>query len=86
MREEPSATPQHGEPVLFKRRTQAQSSLGNCPKGDENAWYDQIRMLDSESCPHAFLKDQGMRLEFCGMSQRGNRLNADVEILPISTR
>ena len=32
--EEPAAIPQQGDPVIFNRRTPAQSNLASCPKGD----------------------------------------------------
>lgn len=82
--EEPAATTQQGEVVLFSRRTPAQSDLANCPKGDQNAWYDQIRMLDAEGYPHAFLEVHGMRLEFRRVSPRSDGLHADVRIVPLS--
>ena len=47
------------------------------------AWYDQIRMLDAEGYPHAFLEAHGMRLEFRRVSQRSDGLHADVKIVPI---
>jgi len=86
VREEPMATPQQGEPVLFSRRTPAQSNLASCPEGDLAAWYDQIRMLDAEGYPHAFLEAHGMRLEFRRVCQRSNGLHADVRIIPIVSR
>jgi len=84
VREQPAAIPQQGEPVVFSRRTPAQSNLANCPKGDQNAWYDQIRMLDAEGYPHAFLEAHGMRLEFRRVSKRSEGLHADVKIMPIA--
>ena len=82
--EEPAATAQQGDPVLFRRRTPAQSDLANCSKGDQSAWYDQIRMLDAEGYPHAFLEVNGMRLEFRRVSQRSDGLYADVRIVSMS--
>ena len=84
VREEPAATPQQGEPVLFSRLTPAQSNLANCPKGDQNAWYAQIRMLDAEGYPHASLEAHGMRLEFRRVSKRSNGLYVDAKIVPMS--
>ena len=63
VREEPMAIAQQGEPVLFSRRSPAQSNLANCPEGDMRSWYDQIRMVDAEGYPHAFLELYVMRLE-----------------------
>ena len=84
VREEPMATPQQGEPVLFKRRTPDQSNLASCTEGELSAWYDQIRMLDAEGYPHAFLEALGMRLEFRRVCQRSDGLHADVRIIPIA--
>ncbi len=83
--DEPAATPQQGEPVLFTRRTPAQSNLARCPEGDLSSWYDQIRMLDAEGYPQAFLEAHGMRLEFRRVSQRSDGLHADVKIMRIAT-
>lgn len=81
--EEPVAMPQEGKAVVFNRRTPAQSNLAIVPEGDLNAWYDQIRMLDAEGYPHAFLEAYGMRLEFRRVCQRSGGLHADVRIVPI---
>ena len=81
--DEPVATSQEGEPVLFSRRTPSQSNLATCLEGDLRSWYDQIRMLDAEEYPHAFLEVNGMRLEFRRVSQRCDGLYADVKIMPI---
>ena len=84
VREEPVPMPQQGEPVLFSRRSPAQSNLASCPEGDLSAWYDQIRMLDAEGYPHAFLEIHGMRLELRRVSRRNDGLHADVRIIPIA--
>ena len=81
--EEPVAKSQQGDPVLFTRRTPHQSNLTNCPEGDMRAWYDQIRMLDAEGYPHAFVEAHGMRLELRRVSQRTDGLYADVKIVPV---
>ena len=83
--ETPKAFPQQGEPVLFKRRTPAESNLSLCPEGELSAWYDQIRMLDAAGYPYAFLEIHGMRLEFRRVSKRSDGLHADVKIVPQST-
>ena len=86
VQEEPIAIPQQGEPVLFSRRTPAQSNLANCTAGDMSAWYDHIRMLDAEGYPYAFLEMNGMRLELRRVCQRSDGLYADVRIIPIASR
>ena len=85
VREDPMAKPQEGEPVLFSRRKPAQSNLASCTEGDLSAWYDQIRMLDAEGYPHAFLEIHGMRLELRRVCQRSDGLHADVRIIPIAS-
>ena len=64
VREELIAMPQEGEAVLFKRRTPDQSNLASCTVGDMSCWYDQIRMLDAEGYPHAYIEVCGMHLSF----------------------
>jgi len=80
VREQPKPQPQQGEPVLFSRRKPKQSNLADCPFGDLPAWFDQIRMLDAEGYPHAFLEAHGLRLEFRRVSRRSDGLHADVRI------
>ena len=82
--EQPSAVPQQGEPVLFTRRTPAQSNLASCPDRELSSWYNQIRMLDAEGYPFAFLEAHGMRLEFRRATQRSDGLHADVKITPLA--
>ena len=76
--------PQQGEAVLFSRRKPAQSNLANCNAGDLDACYNQIRMLDAESYPHAFIEFNGMRLEFRRVSRRSDGLHADVRITSLN--
>jgi len=82
--EAPTPQPQQGEPVLFSRRKPAQSNLANCSAGDLDACYDQIRMLDAEGYPHAFIEIHGMRLEFRRVSRRSDGLHADVRITSLN--
>jgi methionyl-tRNA formyltransferase len=84
VREQPEPQPQQGEPVLFSRRKPEQSNLSDCLPGDLIAWYDQIRMLDAEGYPHAFVEVHCMRLEFRRVSQRSDALYADVRITSLS--
>jgi methionyl-tRNA formyltransferase len=80
VREQPEPQPQEGEPVLFNRRKPEQSNLKVCPTGNLLACYDQIRMLDAEGYPHAFLETHGLRLEFRRVIRRSDCLHADVRI------
>jgi methionyl-tRNA formyltransferase len=84
VREQPEPQPQQGEPVLFSRRKPEQSNLACCPPGDLLACYDQIRMLDAEGYPHAFLEAHGLRLEFRRVGRRSDGLYADVRITSLS--
>lgn len=84
-REQPEPWPQQGEPILFSRRKPGQSNLASCPPGDLLACYDQIRMLDAEGYPHAFLEAHGLRFEFRRVSRRSDGLHADVRITSINT-
>ncbi len=47
--------------------------------------YDQIRMLDAEGYPHAFMEIHGMRLEFRRVSRRSDGLHADVRITSLNS-
>jgi methionyl-tRNA formyltransferase len=85
VREQPQPQPQQGEPVLFSRRKPVQSNLADCPSGDLTAWYDQIRMLDAEGYPHAFLEVHGLHLEFRRVSRRSDGLHADVRITSLKS-
>ncbi|WP_341885426.1 hypothetical protein [Synechococcus sp. UW140] len=82
--ESPTPQPQQGEPVLFSRRKPAQSNLANCNAGDLDACYNQIRMLDAEGYPHAFIEINGIRLEFRRVSRRSDGLHADVRITSLN--
>jgi methionyl-tRNA formyltransferase len=83
--EQPEPQPQQGEPVPFSRRKPEQSNLAGCSPGDLLAWYDQIRMLDAEGYPHAFLEAHGLRLEFRRVSRRSDGLYAGVIITSLNS-
>ena len=83
--ESPQPKPQQGEAVLFSRRKPAQSNLANCTAGDLDACYNQIRMLDAEGYPHAFMEINGIRLEFRRVSRRSDGLHADVRITSLNS-
>ena len=81
-----SPTQQIGKATIFKRRTPAESNLGSCKEQDLDSWYDQIRMLDAEGYPHAYIEVQGMRLEFRRVSRRADGLHADVKITSLKNQ
>lgn len=68
--------PQTGEPVMFERRTPAQSVMPD----DYDAVYDHIRMLDADGYPHAFLDHGTMRYTFSDAHPADGAINARVRI------
>ncbi len=62
IRNEPSAEPQQGEVVNFKRRKPEQSVLPDA--GSLRSVYDHVRMLDAPTYPLAFVEHGDFRLEF----------------------
>lgn len=70
--------PQTGEPVLFQRRTPADSNLA--PLGSLRQVYDHIRMLDADGYPPAFVDVGPYRLEFKRAALSGESIQADVII------
>lgn len=74
----PQASPQVGEPVIFKRRKPEESEI--TPDMDIDKIYDYIRMLDAEGYPRAFIDYGGYRLcfEAASLDEAGNTLAARV--------
>ena len=71
--------PQIGTPVIFKRRTPAESNLRNVNTIEET--YDYIRMLDAEGYPHAFVETEYLRFEFTdAVNSENGELKANVRI------
>ena len=68
-----------------QRRSKSDSDLRNCVSGDLESWHDNIRMMDAEGYPHAFLEIDGIRLEFRRVNKRKNGLIADVFISKIES-
>ena len=58
----PDHVPQTGEPVVFKRRTPAQSQVPSSLSPAQ--LFDFIRMLDADGYPRAFLETSDYRLQF----------------------
>jgi len=67
---------QQGEVTMFQRRTPEQSEI----KSDITParLYDQIRMLDAESYPHAYLIVGQYKLEFTAADIDGDEVSAKV--------
>ena len=74
--EQPEPVPQSGTPVVFPRRRPEDSRL---PHGaSPRALYDQIRMLDAEGYPRAFLDYGDFRLEFRDARLKDDTVDARV--------
>ncbi len=69
---------QIGEPVVFKRRTKAESAINECKTLDR--LYDLIRMLDGEGYPPAFFETEEFIFEFTRASRKVGFILADVKI------
>jgi methionyl-tRNA formyltransferase len=81
---EPQPEPQIGTPVIFKRRTPAESELPQ--SGSPEQIYDFIRMLDADSYPSAFVDWGELRLSFSDAVLENGELVAKVTILPQSEK
>lgn len=70
--------PQEGEPVIFKRRTPSHSNM----KGIDNlsTLFDQIRMLDADGYPPAFIETDEFVFKFKRAALKYDRIEADVII------
>lgn len=79
--EQPKPIPQEGEPVIFKRRTPAESQIPTLTS--LQGLHDFIRMLDAEGYPHAYLEHARFRYEFRRAALYDGRLVADVTISPV---
>jgi len=75
---EPSPRNQHGNPYKFKRLT-AQDNLINFDN-DLNSIFDQIRMLDSDLYPSAYMKSGNYMLDFSNAEITNDSINANVKI------
>ncbi len=75
---EPKPVPQSGESTTFDRRTPADSLLFKA--GAIEDLYDQIRMLDAATYPHAFLEHGQFRLEFHDANISDGQVEARVKI------
>ncbi len=76
--ERPQPIPQIGEPVIFKRRTPADSDISGLT--ELRQVFDYIRMLDAEGYPPAFIETGNLRLEFSRASLKPDAVLADVRI------
>ena len=72
---------QKGKPYNFKRIKPIESSLLN--KKNLNDIYDQIRMVDNEEYPRAFIKIKNYKIEFREAQLKKNCVQAKVEIKKI---
>jgi methionyl-tRNA formyltransferase len=77
-KEKPIATPQQGEPVIFKRRKPEDGKLTLDMEIDKI--YDYIRMLDAEGYPKAFMEFGDYRLEFDKASYNNESGNLEAHV------
>jgi methionyl-tRNA formyltransferase len=78
IRERPEPQIQQGTITTFKRRNPKQGDWSNAVSLDEV--FEQIRMLDAEGYPPAFVQVGPYKLEFTRASQKTNYVIADVKI------
>lgn len=76
IQQEPTATPQNGTPVFFKRRKPEQSEVP--VEASPAALYDHIRMLDASGYPHAFLRHGSWVARFTDAWLDGDMIEARV--------
>ena len=70
---------QKGIPVEFKRRTPEMSDISDLISIE--SLFDQVRMLDAEGYPHAYLENEHFRFEFTRASLKSDEtIIADVRI------
>lgn len=77
--------PQAGRPVVFTRRTPAQSRIATS-EDRVGRLYNFIRMLDADDYPPAFLEYGRFRYEFSNARPTRNRMTANVTITPAAGR
>ena len=80
----PQPIAQEGEAVTFKRRQPDESDLSGLETLEQV--FDQIRMLDAEGYPHAFIEVGKLRFEFTRASLKTANILADVKISLIEDR
>ncbi|EKJ88678.1 formyltransferase family protein [Leptospira meyeri] len=76
---EPRATPQEGEPVIFKRRKPEESELPETLELEKI--YDFIRMLDADGYPNAYINFGNYQLKFNQAKYLDGKLSANVEFI-----
>jgi len=80
-RDEPTPSPQSGQPTVFRRRRPADSAIP--ARENLERLFDFVRMLDAEGYPRAFLVHEGFRYELSRPALREGRIVADVTITPL---
>ena len=83
VQEHPQPKPQAGPITKFQRRRPQQSRIAGPASLDRI--FDQIRMLDGEGYPAAFIELDGFRYEFSSAKKTGGEITAEVTIRRIAT-
>jgi len=76
--ESPEPFPQKGKIVTFSRRKPQDSDISNI--NDLNKIFDNIRMLDAEGYPNAFIEKNNLRIEFQNAKKKENEIIAKAKI------
>lgn len=76
--DDPTPSEQTGDAVLFSRRKYKDGSLAGLQKLEQI--YNHIRMLDADGYPSAFLKSEGLHLEFKSAELQNGWVDAKVRI------
>ena len=77
--ENPTPQEQEGTPVIYKRKTNNEIQFDET-RGISYV-YDQIRMLDADGYPSAYLEINGYRFEFSRAKIDNEEIIADVKII-----
>ena len=83
VQEHPQPKPQAGPITKFQRRRPQQSRIAGPASLDRI--FDQIRMLDGEGYPAAFIELDGFRYEFSSAKKTDGEITAEVTIRRIAT-
>lgn len=78
IKENPAPNNQEGQPTVFRRRKPEESNIEGL--NDLQSVFDNIRMVDAEGYPKAFLDAKYLHFEFERASWKEGRIKADVTI------
>ena len=82
IKNEPKPVPQKGKAVYFKRRVPSQSVIKQ--NINKNDLIDQIRMLDAQTYPKAFIKIENLKIEFTDVKVKDNKIEAKAKFIDLN--